>query len=457
MLLNIKDYILRYRLFTHNYPVLVACSGGRDSVFLVDVLHKLGYTFSIAHCNFMLRGEESCGDAEFVRLLAESYKVEFFLQNFNTTAYADKHKCSIQEAARALRYNWLEKIRKENGFSCIVIAHHADDQAETMLMHLAQGCGMKGIQGMSPRNQHIVRPLLSIGRTEIDAYIAASQLTYREDSSNAKDNYTRNYIRHHILPAMATVNAKAIENMAYAAELLQEANFLYEMALASIAKKAIKEFADYSIVYYKYYLRHPAAKTVNYALLIPYGVSAALAEEILKDLLRSVVNGAQYFTTTHRIIVERNHLCILPLADIENSNMIAFDKIPKKIHFGEYIIRISQKPIAKLNMKSTPRYAYFDADVLSLPLRIRYYDAGDYFYPIGMPKSHAHNKVGKKKVSKYFKDEKFSTLQKEKTPLLFSGDRLIWVVGFRMDDRCKISPSTKNVVQMQIIKNPEIL
>lgn len=454
MLERIKDFIIQYNLFTKNYPIVLACSGGRDSVFLVDVLHKLGYTFAIAHCNFHLRGEESDGDAEFVRALAHHYNVEFFIQNFNTIEFAESQKYSIQEAARHLRYTWLEEIRKDKGYSAIVTAHHADDQAETLLLHLAQGCGLKGIQGMLPMYRHIARPLLAIHRDEIDKYLTAFRIGYREDSSNAKDSYTRNYIRHNVLPMLENINPKSANNLAHSAMLFQEANILYEQAIESIAKKVVKNFDSHTYIYYQYILQHAASRTLCYSLLSPYGVSAALSEEIRLDLLGGVVNGAQYFTVSHRIIVERNHLCVLSRNEHEENIMVAYDKIPKQIQFGGFTIRISQKPIAKVNMKYTERYAYFDADSLSLPLRIRYYRSGDYFYPLGMTKVASSGKVGKKKVSKYFKDIKFSTRQKEMTPLLFAGERLIWIVGSRMDDRHKLTATTKHVVQMQITKTP---
>lgn len=457
MLHKIKEFIQNYQLFTINYPILLACSGGRDSVFLADVLHKLGYSFALAHCNFRLRGEESEGDAEFVRTLALQYNVDFFIQNFNTKEFATVHNYSIQEAARHLRYSWLEEIRKENGYAAIVTAHHADDQAETLLLHLAQGCGLKGIQGMLPKNRHIARPLLVINRSDIDKYIAEFQIPYRDDSSNAKDKYTRNYIRHHILPTLDNINPKSASNIAHSAILFQEANILYEQAINTIAKKVVKNFDSHSFIDYQYILQHSASRTLCYSLLSPYGASAALVEEIRLDILKGVINGAQYFTSSHRIIVERNHLCILPLNKQEESILVAFDKIPKQIHFGEFIIKISQKPISKVNMKYTERYAYFDAETLSLPFRIRYHRSGDYFYPLGMTKDASHQKVGKKKVAKYFKDEKFSTLQKERTPLLFAGERLIWIVGSRMDDRHKILATTKHVIQMQIIKSPKLL
>lgn len=454
MLNKIEEYIQRHRLFNMNYPILVACSGGRDSMFLVDVLQRLGYTFAIAHCNFRLRGEESDGDAEFVRLAAKRFGCDLFSQDFDTLDYAKEKHISIQEAARELRYHWLEEMRKKNGFSCIVTAHHANDQAETVLIHLAQGSGIKGMQGILPKNRNIVRPMLSITRNEIDQYIKENSVSYREDSSNVQDKYRRNFIRHHIITALEQVNLQAVRNTADTAELCREAYILYEEAIRAIAKKALIKYEDYTKVYYRLLLQHTASRTLFYALLSPYGASPALAEEIRVDLISKVGNGAQYITNTHRIIVERNYLCIIAKDSDNGSPLLTFDKIPKQIHFGTYSIKVTVKPIAKVNMKATERYAYFDAATLKFPLRIRYQQTADYFYPIGMTKVGQPHKIGKKKVSKYFKDEKFSTLQKETTPLLFSGDRLIWIVGNRIDDRHKVTDATKEVVQMLLLNNP---
>lgn len=445
MISKIQKYIAQNNLFNSGTPVLVACSGGVDSMVLCDVLLKLNYKIAIAHCNFQLRGKESDADEKFISDYAIQHHLPFHVVKFNTKDFKEGKTISTQMAARALRYGWFERIRKENGYHCIATAHHLDDQLETILLNITKGTGIKGLTGMSAKNGFIVRPFLEITKQEILDYATENKITFREDSSNASDDYQRNLIRHQVVPQLQKINPSLPLTSMQFLNRMNEYENLVEAQLSSVKKKCYSEKDGIAEIKMGFIKVHPAGQTILFHLLKEFGFNS----DVVQNMLDVNESGKQFFSDTHRMVMDRKSLFIVP-KNIERENYLSFDKIPNQIIFNNYKIQCSLVPIQELNIKSSNRYAYFDADKIEFPLMMRYYKEGDYFYPFGMSKPKTPGKVGKKKLSKYFKDEKFSLLDKENTAVLFCGEKLIWLVGHRIDDRYKVTKKTKTVLKFMI-------
>lgn len=449
MLNHLLQHVQTGHLFNRGTPLLVACSGGRDSMALLHGLIKAGcYHLEVAHINFGLRGEESDADEQFVKAFCLEKGIPCHCSHVDTATYAAERKLSIQMAARELRYARLETLRKERNLHFIVTAHHMDDQAETILFNIIQGTGIDGLKGMTARSGYVIRPLLGVDRAQIDAYIAKYQVSYREDSSNEQTYYKRNFIRHKIMPLLRELNPTVVQSLGGLGERMYQAGILYHNGIDKIRKKLLVPWKEGHKLHFIYLLQHPASDTLLYELLHPFGVSPDLSGEIMLTISGSKkenASGQQFLTGTHRILSDKRCLYILPLVS-ERQSLLRLDKWPGSIVFNEWKINVRIAPINKVNMKSSGRFAYLDADKITFPLTIRYPEQGDYFYPFGMSKPNHPGKTGKKKLSKFFKDIHLPVAEREYTPLLFSGDRLIWVVGQRIDDRFKVSDQTKEVV-----------
>ncbi len=426
--------------------LLLAVSGGLDSVVLTDVVHKLGYTYSIAHCNFSLRGDESNRDEAFVKQLASHYQVPFFVKTFDTAGYAATNKCSIQEAARQLRYNWFETIIKEQGLLNrsrkfrLLTAHHLDDNIETLLMNFFKGTGIAGLRGMLPLTEKVVRPLLFARRADLENYATATGLSWVEDSSNLEDKYSRNYFRHQVIPLVEKVYPQAIHNLADNLERFRDIEKLYQLSIDRVTKSLIF-IKDNEIHIPVEKLRlSPAVKTIIFEIIRPFDFSAPQADEVLK--LLDSQTGKYVLSGTHRILKNRNWLIISPITEAEKSLYLVED-IPSEIFFpaGRLSIRESA-PGEKDIQQAGNLVAYLDASELTFPLIVRKWRTGDYFYPLGMRK--------KKKIARFLIDLKKSKGEKEKTWVVESGKRIIWIVGLRLDDRFKILPSSSGICRLEL-------
>ncbi len=448
MITKIQNYITKHNLCNNGTPIIVACSGGADSMALCDVLLKLNYKIGIAHCNFQLRGDESNEDEKFVEQYASQNKLPFHSIKFDTKSFKKDKTISTQMAARELRYEWFEKIRKENKYHFVATAHHLDDQLETILLNIAKGTGIKGLTGMSSKNGFIVRPFLEISKQKILDYTKENKITFREDSSNASDDYQRNLIRHQIVPQFQKINPSLHKSTIDFIGRMKDYEILSNEQIELIKKKCYSEKNGIAEIKLGFIKAHKAGQTILFHLLKEFGFNA----DIVANILSSSESGKQFFSETHRIVLDRRSLFIVP-KNIERESYLAFDKIPNQIIFNNYKIQCSLVPLNELNIKPSNRYAYFDADKIEFSLMIRYYKEGDYFYPFGMNKQKTPGKVGKKKLSKYFKDEKFSLLDKENTAVIFSGEKLLWLVNHRIDDRFKITEKTKSVLKLVIIDN----
>jgi tRNA(Ile)-lysidine synthase len=432
------SYIQKEKLFHKTEKILLTVSGGIDSVVMCELFHKAGYNFGIAHCNFQLRNNESDADEIFVEALAEKYHVEFHSIAFDTSAFAKKNKLSIQLAARELRYQWFEEIRSQYEYSYIATAHHQDDSIETFFINLIRGTGISGLHGILNKYGKIVRPLLFCRKNEIEIFAKKNKLKHREDSSNASDKYTRNKIRHQIIPLLKDLNPNLENTISRDMERLKNVELIYRTeiakALAKISKKE-KEGVTFSIKKLK---KISQINTYLYEFLKPYQFNATTVEEIISAF--DGESGKQFFSSTHRLIKDRNFL-LLENRSVELKNKPSVVKYLIKKNTKKFTndsVKLKLKTGANVSeLNTSNNIALIDFDKLVFPLEIRKWEKGDIFYPLGMK--------GKKKVSDFFIDKKLSLFQKESTNLLISKGEIVWIIGLRLDERFKITEKTKKI------------
>ena len=424
------------------HRILLAVSGGIDSVVMVELMHRLGIDFGIAHCNFQLRGDESMEDESFVRMLAERYQMSFFSIRFDTSEYVASQKVSVQVAARELRYKWLEEIRLSNRYSYLATAHHLNDNIETVLMNFIKGTGIKGLRGMQVRNGHLIRPMLSLSRSEIEAYQKDNGLTFREDSSNASDKYTRNNIRHHLVPLIMELNPGFESGFSDRLKTFGDIEHLYESKIRKIDKQLFEKRNGDTYIPIRLLRKLPSRRSILFEHLQPLGFNAHQVDDILMSL--NAESGRQFLSAQARIIKDRRFLIVTPLSNTSFTSVLVFSD-DKEVILPDSRIDIVLKENSDLTIKKEKEYAYLDLSKLQFPLVLRQWQKGDYFYPFGM-------KLKKKKVSKYFKDQKVALHDKEKIWILESDKKIVWVIGERIDERYRVTESTKQVAVLKIKK-----
>lgn len=451
MLSTVKDFIDSEKLFYAKNKVILAVSGGLDSMVLLDVLSQMELELIVAHCNFELRGGESDEDQKnLTKVVKEKYpSVKFETINFDTTAYAKENKISIQIAARDLRYNWFETLRKKHQAQVIATAHHLNDNTETLLFNLSNGAGIKGIRGMLPKNDKIVRPFLERSRTEIETYAKENAITYREDSSNASLKYNRNLIRNKVVPELEKVNANFEKTQRNHFERFRDIADFYETVVDSFEQKLFEQKNDDFYVSTLKLFKVKGFKTLLFEILSKYGFNAAQVEDLIAVLDKAETKT--FFAGNYRIITTKKHFVLSDLS-IEKQNLFELNEKTTKIKLpNKTLIQVHLKPKAKLTkMSNKAHYSYLDADKLAFPLVLRRWKDGDYFYPFGMYS--ASGKAKKKKLKKYFMDMKFSLIDKENTWVLSNGDKIVCLINQRIDDRFKITDDTKNVLQLKFVE-----
>ena len=438
MIEKVRSYIKENRLLKPDDRVIVGLSGGMDSMTLIDVLLSLGYNCMAVHCNFHLRGEESERDAAFVEQWCESAKVGLVSVDFDTYRYAAEHKISIEMAARELRYKWFEDIRKEHHADAIAVAHHRDDLAETVLLNLIRGTGIRGLSGISPKNNFIVRPLLGVSRDEIEAYVDERKLPFIFDSSNSDDAFVRNFLRLNVIPLLEKINPSVKNSIYRTAQHVGEARKIYDFYVEN-QKKAI--FTDNRIDIDKLKTTLSPA-TMLFEILSPFGFNASVIEDICQCL--DSIPGKVFYSNDYRLIKDRKDLILDKISDENLSQReYAIDKVSQEITDP---IRLKISFLSgNITINKDARFLYADADKLSFPLTLRKWQPGDWFIPFGMK--------GRKKLSDFFTDRKFSLPDKENAWVLTSDEDIVWVVGERSDDRFKITESTENVLVMEFIND----
>lgn len=417
--------------------ILVAISAGMDSVVLAHWLHRQKVDIVLAHCNFQLRGDESDDDEFFVRRFAEQLNVLFLLKRFDTERFARENRMNIQLAARHLRYHWFEQMAMENHCDFIATAHHANDNVETFFVNLFRGAGLEGLSGIPKERGKIIRPLLEFSVKQIRQYAIDNQLVWRNDSSNNSDKYLRNQIRHHIVPKLEEINPFFLENFNKSQTFLKQSVRFIDFFIEKIKKQCFLEEAKQIKIDISQLKQQPEIDLVLYHLFYPYHFKNI---SDIRQLLDSQT-GKQIFSSTHRLLKDRNYL-ILKENELFSDEKIILNKEMTEITepFGlkmEFLSDFNLK-----NFQKNEKIAYIDADLLSFPLVIRRKQDDDYFYPLGMKQ--------KKSLNKFFKDEKYSIYEKETQFLLCSNNHIVWVMGKRLDDRFKITPKTKNVLKIQV-------
>ncbi len=433
---SFKKYIQKENLFYSKDHLLVAVSGGVDSIVLCDLCKEAGFDFSIAHCNFQLRNEESDGDEQFVKAFAEKMNVPFFVKRFDTEKYSADNKVSIQVAARELRYAWFDELISGMPVSFLLTAHHADDDVETMLINFFKGTGINGLKGILPKQQKIVRPLLFASKETILTYAKKQELSFREDSSNSSDKYTRNYFRNQLIPALEKVFPQVKENLFDNVHRFKEVNDIYNAAIQKTKDSLlIRVGGEYHISVQKL-LRMPALNTVLFEIIGGFNFSPAQSAEVEK--LLHAESGKYVLSSTHRILRNRKWLIVSALSAPDNS-IFLLEKNIHEITFPAGKINIRQHS-APQKIEPAKNIAQLTAADIRFPLIIRRWKQGDYFYPLGMKK--------KKKLSRFFIDQKLSLLEKENTWVMESDKRIVWVIGHRIDDRFKITGKTTSVINL---------
>ncbi|MFI5158112.1 MAG: tRNA lysidine(34) synthetase TilS [Sphingobacteriales bacterium] len=434
------DFIELNKLFKHTGKVLAAVSGGMDSVLMAHFLKAAGYNFSIAHCNFQLRGNDAITDQAFCKTLALQLGVPFYTINFDTINYAANHKISIQMAARDLRYQWFQQIKQQHGYDVIALAHHQNDTIETILLNLTRGTGIAGLHGILPKNGNLVRPLLFLNRNEIQQLIQQNNLPYVEDSSNSSVKYARNKIRHEIIPGLKELNPGLEKTFQNNLQHFREMETLLELKLSELNKDLFIKHGD------EFHLPLEAVKKLEpkrlllFNLLQPYGFNETTIDDLITSLDKH--SGRIFESLGFRLILDRENIILSP--KMHQSTEMIINANEHEVSYNNYKITLLHDD-SPLIVKDNPLAVSIDTDLLIYPLTIRAWQQSDYFYPLGMKT--------KKKLSDYFIDQKIPVHQKIQVPLLVNGNGdIIWVAGYRTSEHYKVSKNTKKVTIFELIK-----
>ena len=441
-LTRFKEFIQKENLFQPTDKLLLAVSGGVDSVVLCALCKQAGLDFSIAHCNFNLRGADSIRDELFVTQLAKEYGVNFFIKSFDTTAVSLATKTSIEEAARNLRYAWFEEVRIANDLNYILTAHHADDNIETVLMNFFRGTGIKGLRGILPKKDKIIRPLLFARRGELEAFCQSNELAFVTDHTNAENDFTRNYFRNTILPLVSESFSEAKENILKNIVRFKETEVLYLQAVDLHIKKIVEYRGNEVHIPVLKLLKTKPLATVFFEIIQGYGFTAHQVDEGI-SLLQSE-SGKYIQSVTHRIIKNRNWIIIAPV-QTHIAKHILIEETDHVIHFETGSLHLEKLAANKVQLSTDNLVAMLDAATVSYPLLLRKWKQGDYFYPLGMKK--------KKKINRFLIDQKLSLPQKENTWVLEMDKKIIWVVGMRIDDRFKMTKNTTQLIKISFNKS----
>ena len=424
---------ISYLGLNKNHKLLLAVSGGVDSMVLLDLLNTFEFTFSIAHCNFSLRGKESAGDELFIRSICEKQKLELFVKKFNTIEYAKKKQFSIQMAARELRYNWFELLITECNFDYILTAHHSDDSVETFLINLIRGTGFSGLHGIKMINNNVIRPLLAFSKQNIIDYAQNNKIEYRTDSSNAVDYYVRNKIRNNLIPIMQEINPSVLSSISKTISKVNAVEELYQKLIEEKKKTLIIKKNNEYYISVKKLLKEVYPKQLLYEIISDFGF---LDTDAVFNSLSSI-SGKEFFNTEFYMIKDRDRLIVTKHID---SDIVVIEEDTVSI---SHPFKITFTSSVRSDLKLTNnKNLYIDQDKLEFPLLLRPWKEGDRFVPLGMNKF--------KKISDYFIDNKFSLIKKKQTRLLISNENIVGVVGERLDDRFKLVENSKKVYIVKV-------
>ena len=420
--------------FLANEPFYIAVSGGIDSMVLVHLCAQLHLNFEVVHCNFMLRGAESDAETQFIESYCHSKGIPIHTKYFETNTIATKNKESIQITARNLRYQWFSEMIAQSQIKYVVTAHHLDDSLETVLINFSRGTGLEGLTGIPAQNGYVVRPLLPFSRLEIEHFATENQIQWREDSSNASDKYLRNKIRHSIIPILKELNTGFLDSFQNTVHHLQQAESLVNDATRLVYEKIVEEKENQLEIHLTQLLKFQNYQAYLYQWLNKFGFSAW---NDIYDLVEAQ-SGKQVFSETHVLLKDREKLILSERKYNNKEEVYIIESITSKVNIPLNISFCNVSYITETNSNCI----FVNEEALKFPLTIRKWQEGDYFYPTGMH--------GKKKLSKYFKDEKYSLLDKENQWLLCAEDQIIWIIGKRADNRFIANETTKNCIKIEL-------
>lgn len=435
MLQQFKQFVSLNGLFDHSHSLLAAVSGGADSVVMLHLLAQCRLKVAVAHCNFQLRGADADGDEDFVRQQAAKYQMPFFSIRFNTLAYADEHKLSVEMAARELRYNWFAQLAAEHHFDRILTAHHLNDNIETLLLNLTRGTGINGLTGIAAINGNIARPLLFATRNQIEEYARLNNLAFRTDCTNLSDDYQRNIIRHRIVPVLKELNPAFEERMSKNFNHIRQAADIYNWYVEKVSAEVVKTDGQQTIIDAENLMQQQFAESVLYECIRPFGFNSSQTRDIIKNVGQK--SGNTFQSATHRLLIDRNRIIIEPI-EYFDFQPIEIES-PRNIDSLGLTMRVVQ--IEDFVLDKRPCIACLDFDKLQFPLTIRRWQHGDFFYPIGMTKA--------QKLSDFFVNNKVNVFDKERVIVLTSDEKIAWIIGYRPDNRFKISDKTQRVLLLR--------
>ena len=438
------QYIEQETLFTAQEKILLAVSGGLDSVVMAHLFHQAGFNFGIAHCNFQLRGTDADEDAIFVQQLAQRLGVPFFLEQFDTLAISQTKQQSIQLVARELRYGWLENTRQQFGFQYIATAHHQLDQVETVLLNLVKGCGIRGLHGIPLKRGLIIRPMLFSTKAEILAYAKDQDIQYREDASNAETKYDRNLVRLKVIPALQKLNPSLEKTFHENIQRFIEIEKIYQNYMTQWRSEHFKKEHDLYIIDMNALRNVEAANTILYECLRPFGFNSDQCRQILKSVGQSNT-GRRFNSISHEALLDRGRLLIREKTKKEQAskNRIWIESGNQDFEHPSIQLEFKTHHQKPSEIPRNQAEAWLDLEKLSFPLVLRKWEPGDKFAPLGMPGQH-------RKLQDFFSDLKLSQFEKEEIWLLESEGNILWIVGLRIADWAKITPQTTKCLQIKL-------
>ena len=434
-------FVDQHSLFNSDSKILAAVSGGMDSVLMVHLLRSAGFNFGLAHCNFQLRGDESTRDQEFCHNLAQQLRAPFHSTTFDTLHYAAQEKISTQMAARELRYRWFEQVRQQSAYTVVALAHHQNDAIETILLNLTRGTGIAGLHGILPKNGSLVRPLLFLNRDEIQQVIDENGLAYVEDSSNASNKYARNKLRLEVIPKLKELNPALEQTFAKNLEHFRDLEALLELQIAALKKELFVFKVDDIEIPIAGVKKLEPKRLLLFGLLQEYGANETVVDDLIASLDKHA--GRVFETPGYKMVLDRQKLIITPAGKVASSEMLISEN-QHEVDYAGWKLAVLHDD-SPLIVTDNPMAVSVDAALLAYPLRLRPWQEGDRFYPLGMK--------GSKKLSDFFTTEKVPLLRKKEIPLLINGNGdVIWIGGYRPDERYKVSDKTKKVTIFELFK-----
>lgn len=428
-----SQYIEKHQLITTEEAVLVGLSGGSDSIALLHILTSLGHKCVAAHCNFHLRGDESQRDEAFVREWCLNNNILLKVEHFNTQDHANRNGISIEMAARELRYKWFEALLQQLVIRHVAIAHHQDDSVETVMLNLIRGTGIKGLKGIAPKSGNVIRPLLCLTKKEINEYILRNHLDYVDDSTNGQTIYQRNKIRLEILPLMEQINPSLKDTINRMSQHLSQVEHIY----ADFIQKQKEKVMSDNLISISELQKNIEPEALLFEILTPYGFNTDQVAQIHKSL--HAISGKTFLSATHRLLKNRENLIIGKLPQLEAKSYI-IDESTASLNFPLHLTIETISGSEDFVFPKSTHTLCLDKDKISFPLILRRWEKGDWFVPLGMS--------GKKKLSDYFSDNKFSIIEKESSWILTSDNKIIWIVGHRPDNRFKVDSDTKKILKI---------